>query len=171
MAGGTRHGFSDYVSTRAAVLRRTAYLLCGDWHQADDLTQTALAKLYVAWPRASRADSLDAYARQVLTRAFLDQRRRWWWREVPTADLPDLGESDDDTEDRVVLLRALAQVPPRQRAVLVLRYWEDMAVAEVAEALGCSSGTVKSQAARGLAALRAELARNGFIPTEVGERS
>lgn len=171
-----RAEFTDYVGARSAALLRTAYLLCSNWHRAEDIVQTSLVKLYVAWPRARAVQSLDAYARQIVVRTFLDERRRMWHREIPTAELPDdqavpVG-FEQPTEDRMVVMNALAEMPPRQRAVLVLRYFEDFTVEQAAEALGCSEGTVKSQTSRGLAALRAQLERNGLTsPVMEGQRS
>ncbi len=150
--------FAEYFAARSGAMRGTAYLLCGDWHRAEDLVQTTFTKLYVHWHRVARHEALDPYVRKVLIRAFIDEGRRLRWRresaldasaERPAAPVP--------SEDRLVLLAALGRVPPRQRAVLVLRYWEDLPVEEVATLLNCSAGTVKSQAARGLATLRALL--------------
>ncbi|MFI7362252.1 SigE family RNA polymerase sigma factor [Streptomyces sp. NPDC050149] len=145
--------FDEFARSRQAQLRRAAYLLCGDWHLAEDLTQTALAKLYAVW-RKVRMDSPDSYARKVLFRTFVDEtrRRRWW--ERPSARQYDLAAPAHDLDLRLVLLAALRQVPARSRAVLVLRFWEDQSVEETAAALGCSTGTVKSQTSRGLATLR-----------------
>ncbi|WP_241778907.1 SigE family RNA polymerase sigma factor [Streptomyces sp. AcH 505] len=146
-------GFEEFARSRQAHLRRAAYLLCGDWHLAEDLTQTALAKLYAVW-RSARMDSPDGYARRVLYRTFVDEtrRRRWW--ERPSADWYDVAAPSKDPDLRLTLLDALRQLPARSRAVLVLRFWEDQSVEETAAALGCSAGTVKSQTSRGLAALR-----------------
>lgn len=151
--------FSRYFAARAHALRNTAYLLCGDWHRAEDITQAALLKLYVAWPRLARRDALDSYARRVVLRTFLaENRRSWRKREQLTGDLPDQPQAgQDDPARRLLLVDALAAVPPRQRAVLVLRYWNDLSVEETAAELRCSVGTVKSQAARGLATLRNRL--------------
>ncbi|AEV86304.1 RNA polymerase sigma24 factor [Actinoplanes sp. SE50] len=149
--------FAEYFAARSGSLRATAYLLCGDWHRAEDLVSTTFTKLYLRWGRVNRQESLDPYVRQVLIRTFIDEGRWGWWRrERPHDTLTDRPVTPAvQTEDRLVLLRALAEVPPRQRAVLVLRYWQDLSVEETAAALGCSAGTVKSQAARGLATLRA----------------
>ncbi len=149
-------GFTDFFVNRADALRRTAYLLCGDWHRAEDLVQTSLSKLYLAWGRITRHDSLDAYARQTLVRTFLSERRLGWFRNERVTDDPTETPAPGHgfTEDRIVLLEALKRVPPGQRTVLVLRYWEDMSVDETAALLRCSTGTVKSQAARGLQTLR-----------------
>lgn len=152
--------FTAYVAVRARVLRRSAYLLCGDWHRAEDLTQSALTKVYVAWSRVRRADNVDGYVQTVLVRTYLDEERRHWRRERPAADGLDGVRADPatDTDQRLDLVRALATLPPRQRAAVVLRCWEDLPIAEVARALDCSAGTVKSQTSRGLVALRAVLA-------------
>jgi RNA polymerase sigma-70 factor (sigma-E family) len=159
MAGGNSQRdreFGDYYVSRAPAMRSTAFLLCGDWHLAEDLVQTAFTKLYLAWNRIGRHGSLDPYVRRVIFRAFLDHRRRPWRREHPTepAATPDAPGPDGSTEDRVVLLRALGALPARQRATLVLRFWEDQSVDECAQLLGVSAGTVKSQTARGLDKLR-----------------
>jgi RNA polymerase sigma-70 factor (sigma-E family) len=149
-------GFTDYFASRSGALRGTAYLLCGDWHRAEDLVQTAFVKLYRAWNRVSAHDTLDAYTRRILVRTYLDENRRgFFFREKPTADHDEVtAPSAGSPEDRLVLLRALAGVAPRQRAALVLRFWEDMSVEDTARAMGCTEGTVKSQTARGLDTLR-----------------
>jgi RNA polymerase sigma-70 factor (sigma-E family) len=151
--------FSEYFAARAHALRNTAHLLCGDWHRAEDITQLAMLRLYVAWPRLSRRDALDAYARRVVVRTFLAENRRGRWRREQLTDAPPErpAVAAGDSAERLLLVHALAAVPPKQRAVLVLRYWNDMSVDEVATALRCSAGTVKSQAARGLATLRQRL--------------
>ena len=151
--------FAEYFAARSAAMRATAYLLCGDWHRAEDLVQVAFTKLYLHWNQVHRHDALDPYVRQVLVRTFIDDGRRARWRHERPQDTPiDHAAPQHPAEDRVVLMRALTEVPPRQRAVLVLRYWEDMSVDETARALRCSAGTVKSQAARGLDTLRALIA-------------
>lgn len=149
--------FSDYVAARGRVLRNTAYLLCGDWHRAEDLAQTALAKLYLAWRRIGRQESVDGYARRVLVRTFLDELRRPWRREYAAAHLPDRPAHPDLADERLDLLTALTRLPPTQRAAVVLRYWSDLSITETAAALGVSEGTVKSASSRGLAALRGVL--------------
>jgi RNA polymerase sigma-70 factor (sigma-E family) len=156
--------YTAWVDGRGGALRGTAYLLCGNWHAAEDLTQTTLTKLYLAWRRIDRAGSVDAYARQVLMRAFLDERRRPWRREHVAADPPDLpapGDATGAVAERLALEAALRGLPPNQRSVLVLRYWCDLDVRATAAALGISDGTVKSATSRGLAALRAVLDREG----------
>jgi RNA polymerase sigma-70 factor (sigma-E family) len=148
--------FVSYYNARAEHLRTTAYLLCGDWHLAQDLTQQTFTKLYRVWRRIERRDSLDQYARRVLLRTFLDERRRPWRREVPTEIIePTLPATQRDSpDDRVVLKAALSRLAPRQRAVIVLRFWADLPVEQVAAVLDCSTGTVKSQTSDGLAHLR-----------------
>lgn len=149
--------FAEYASARSRLLCTTAYLLCGDWHKAEDLTQTALTKLYLAWRRIDRRESVDAYARRVLVRSLLDERRRPWRREQPVAELPEPPGHSDRADDRLDLLAALARLPARQRATVVLRYWSDLGIAETAAVLGVSEGTVKSSSSKGLAALRGAL--------------
>ncbi|MBB5954576.1 RNA polymerase sigma-70 factor (sigma-E family) [Saccharothrix tamanrassetensis] len=154
--------FGEFVDARALVLRRTAYLLCGDWHRAEDLVQTALTKLYVAWPRVRRDGAVDAYARKVLVRTAIDESRRGFRRRetvveaLPETPVPGSAPADFDVR------AALAALPPGQRAVVVLRYWEDLSVTETARLLGRTEGTVKSQAAKGLATLRRLLGRHVF---------
>jgi RNA polymerase sigma-70 factor (sigma-E family) len=151
--------FTAYVAASAARMRRTAYLMCGDWQRAEDEVQTALVKLYLAWDRVRARQSLDAFVRTTLVRGLIDERRRPWRRERTAAALPDLPAVEHLAfEDQLAVRDALALVPPRQRAVLVLRFYEDCDVAETARLIGCSEGTVKSQTARGLARLRELLA-------------
>ncbi|GIG86896.1 SigE family RNA polymerase sigma factor [Plantactinospora endophytica] len=147
--------YLEYVTARLPSLRRLAYSLCGDDHQADDLVQEAATKLFLHWSKAARATHLDAYVRSIVVRTFLDGQRKGWWRVLLTGTAPDPRQTEDHgAEDRLELRRALAGVPARQRAVLVLRYLHDLPVDEVAEILGCSTGTVKSQTSHGLKALR-----------------
>ena len=151
--------FTAYVAGSAVRLRRMAYLLCGDWQRAEDELQAALVKLYLAWNRLRSPEALDSFVRKTVVRQLIDEHRRPRRREQPQADLPELATAAPlPLEDRLAVRAALAQVPPRQRAVLVLRYYEDCDVAETARLVGCSEGTVKSQAARGLARLRELLA-------------
>jgi RNA polymerase sigma-70 factor (sigma-E family) len=159
--------FSAYAAARLGALRRSAYLLCGDWHKAEDIAQTTLVKLYVAWARVRRAESIDAYARATLARVYLDDGRRRWRGERPTGNLPDTAVPDPSgaSSQRLDLARALARLPPRMRAVIVLRCWDDLSIAETARALDCSEGTVKSQTSRGLAVLRQLLDRPAATAT------
>jgi RNA polymerase sigma-70 factor (sigma-E family) len=161
--------YVEYVSGRLAWLRKVAFLLAQDWHRADDLAQAAITRLYVHWRSASRADNLDGYARRVLVREFLSANRTAWAARVTLYAEPLGGVGpppDDDPVTRLVVREALAEVPPRQRAALVLRYYCDLSVEETAEILRCSPGTVKSQTARGLAALRRGLQSREFLPVD-----
>ncbi|MER6794761.1 SigE family RNA polymerase sigma factor [Amycolatopsis mediterranei] len=137
--------FARYFGERAHSLRSTAFLLCGDWHQAEDLTQAALLKIYLAWPRLSRHDALDAYARKVVLRTFLAEHRRSRWKRERLTDTPPELPAEPASDQDMLVRQALAVLAPKQRAVLVLRYFEDLSVEETAQALGCSTGTVKSQ--------------------------
>ena len=153
--------FHDFVVARRAALVRTATLLtAGDPHLAEDLVQSTLTKLYVAWPAFRRADNPDGYVRRVMVNALTDERRRMWWRrERPVADLPDRPEADHGGDGDDGLRAALRDLPPRMRAAVVFRYFYDLDIAETADALGCSQGTVKSQTSRALDRLRDALRR------------
>lgn len=145
--------FAEFVAARTPALMRTAYLLTGDWQRAEDLLQTALIACYGKW---SRIREPDAYVRRALVVTYAGWRRRRWTGERP-GDLPERADSNDamrGADERADLMRLLAELPPRQRAVVVLRYYEDMSEGEVAALLGISPGTVKSQANRALAKLR-----------------
>lgn len=150
--------FTEYVNARAIWLRRTAYLLCQDWHRADDLTQAALLRLYLNWERARDVEHLDAYARTILVNIYLNEQRSSWWKRIRLAQpaLPPEPQAPNpgDTEGSLDLLAALAALPPRQRAALVLRYYCDLSIADTAQLLGCTTGTIKSQTSRGLDTLR-----------------
>ncbi|WP_374457159.1 SigE family RNA polymerase sigma factor [Nocardioides sp.] len=151
--------FSDFVAARQAHLRRIAYALCGDWHRADDLLQTALTKLYVAWPRIRHEGGEEAYVRQIMVRANIDESRRPWRRERPSDVLPDApAEGGAQVEERSALFEALQALPEQQRKVVVLRHWLGLSVRETAAELKISEGTVKSHSSRGLAALEVVLA-------------
>ncbi|SDU67215.1 SigE family RNA polymerase sigma factor [Jiangella alkaliphila] len=163
--------YGEYVAARRRALLRTAFLLTGDWHAAEDLVQETLTKLYVSWRRIRRRDDLDGYARKTLLNAYIDSTRRPWRREHAVDTVPDgTGVGDpaegSDPQARNRLLTALAAVPPRQRAVLVLRFWEDLSVEQVAGLLGCSTGNVKSQSSRGLDKLRELLGPQEFAMVE-----
>ncbi|MGH3775100.1 MAG: SigE family RNA polymerase sigma factor [Pseudonocardiaceae bacterium] len=156
--------FADYFAARRDAVRRTAYLICGDWHRADDLAQTAFVALHRRWSKVRDKAALDAYVRRTLVRAAIDESRRPWRRERAAEVLPEAASgaigSDtvgDSVATRSALVNGLQRVPPRQRAVLVLRFLEGQSVAAVATALKCTEGTVKSQTARGLDALRTVL--------------
>lgn len=151
--------FSEFVAARQSHLRRIAYALCGDWHRADDLLQTALTKLYVAWPRIQQQGGEMAYCRQIMVRANIDESRRPWRRERPSDDLPETAAAaGTGVEERSALFDALQGLPEQQRKVVVLRHWLGLSVRETATELGINEGTVKSHSSRGLAALEAVLA-------------
>ena len=150
--------FREFVRVRFEPLRALAYVTCGDWQAAEDAVAGALARLYLRWDRVAAP---EAYARTMVVRAAIGEKRRPWRRERSAGDfLPDVAGPDrsGDVDERLRLRAALMRVPPRQRAVLVLRFLEGLSVDETAEVLGCRSGTVKSQCARGLDTLRAVLA-------------
>lgn len=155
---GESDDFEEFVAARQRYWLRTAYLLCGQWHLAEDLVQQVMEKLYVAWPRVQAADRPDAYVRRAIVNAHLSELRRPWRRERFMAELPPSDSvPDTGSDDRLDLIRALRMVPPRQRMVLVLRFWEELSVAETAELMGSAPGTVKSQTFDGLRVLRAAL--------------
>ena len=156
-------GFRIWAASRMTSLRRRAYLLSGDWHSADDLVQDSLASMYKAWPRIARGSNVDAYAARVLLHKFLDERRRPWRRESPVEALPD---RIDDSSARAfasvdgrddVLIRALRALPAGQRAVVVLRYSDDLSLEQISQVLGLRIGTVKSRLSRATEALRRDL--------------
>jgi RNA polymerase sigma-70 factor (sigma-E family) len=149
--------FDEFVIARQHRLLRTAYLLCGDWYLAEDLTQNALAKVYVSWARIQRVDNVDAYVHRMLFRTYIDTYRRRRKQEILSAAVPDVAGTEASGEVRMALLAALAKVTPRYRAVLVLRFWEDRSISEAADALGISVGSVKSHTHRGLQQLRSVL--------------
>jgi RNA polymerase sigma factor (sigma-70 family) len=157
--------YEDYVRSRLARWRRTAFLMCGDWDRGDDLVQRMLTELYRIWPKARAAHSLDGLVRTMLVRRLLDERRLGWSRVRLTWDLPDRSTNDPDVDGKLDLGSALRRVPPRQRAVLVLRFLHDLSIEETAQTLRCSVGTVKSQTSKGLTALRAVLAMSAVEET------
>jgi RNA polymerase sigma-70 factor (sigma-E family) len=148
--------FTEFVRAASPGLLHTAWLLCGDPHRAEDLVQTALVRTYGAWRRVRREEA-TAYARRILVNANTDWWRRRPWREQPTDAPPDRPAGPDHTgrtESRDALVRALGRLGPRERAVVVLRYYADLELTEVADLLGITVGTVKSAASRALAKLR-----------------
>jgi RNA polymerase sigma-70 factor (sigma-E family) len=158
--------FREFVAARASALLRTAYLLTGDRGLAEDAVQVALTRLCLAWPRIRHSEAIEAYVRRILVREVLSWRRRRRVSEVLVSAPPELatGDSTSTLETRDELLRALQALPPRQRAVLVLRYFDDAQETQIAELLGISTGSVKTHASRGLAALRQLLEQ----PTNAG---
>jgi RNA polymerase sigma-70 factor (sigma-E family) len=149
-------GFREFVVARGPALTRTAYLLTGDTVSAEELVQSALVKAAARWRRVSAAGSPEAYVRRIMVNERIGGWRRFGRREVPVAAPPEAARRDDtDAADRRLdLASALAQLPARQRAVIVLRYYEDLTEVETAAALDCAVGTVKSQASAALARLR-----------------
>jgi len=152
--------FEEYFRLRREGVRRSAYLLCGDWHRADDLAQTAFVRLHRRWTSIRDPQAVDAYLRKTLVRAMIDETRRPWRRERFVAEAPEPlspgagGGHADEVVTRHALVDALRRVPARQRAVLVLRFLDGLDVAATAAALGCREGTVKSQCSAGLATLQ-----------------
>ncbi|HXH79789.1 SigE family RNA polymerase sigma factor [Nocardioides sp.] len=167
-SGSTYDGdFTEFVQASWPGLYRTAYLLMGERALAEDLAQTALAKTYAAWSRIDDRSAAPAYARRTLVNTAASWFRKKGWRnELPSAELPETAYSLDPST-RPAVIDALAQLPPRQRAVVVLRYYEDLSVAETADALGCSTGTVKSQTFEAFAKLRVLLG-DAVIPATLG---
>ncbi len=168
--------FTEFAAASRDRLRRTAFLLCGDWDRAADHVQEGLVRVYVAWPRLDRQGGEHAYARKAVVSAFLDSTRRRSSRELPTADhVGDPATAEDVSgrvADRAALMQALSRLPERQRACVVLRYFDDLDVHATAMAMGCSEGTVKSSTSRALASLRSmfqEAAREELAVA--GERS
>jgi RNA polymerase sigma-70 factor (sigma-E family) len=150
--------FSEFVSARRTHLRRIAYAICGDWDRAEDLLQTALVKLYVAWPRLHREGAEEAYVRTIIVRANIDEHRRPWTRErvgLPEGDRA--AREPLPVEERSALFDALQGLPVMQRKVVVLRHWLGLSVEETAHELRISTGTVKSHSSRGLGRLQAVL--------------
>ena len=146
------------MAARQTHLRRVAYALCGDWHRAEDLLQTAFVKLYVAWPRLRDPAAAEGYARRILVRANVDESRRPWRRERPGSTATTARRRAAPAyEERSALVDALQQLPAMQRKVVVLRHMLDLTVAQTADELGIGEGTVKSHSSRGLTALEKAL--------------
>ncbi|GGK64360.1 RNA polymerase sigma factor [Sphaerisporangium melleum] len=150
-----RASYEDFVLARSDRLLRTAYLLTRDWGLAEDLLQESLAKAWFAWPGVQEP---EAYVRRVLVTTYTSWWRRRWRREVPRDDIPDTPapEGSGGLAEREALWQAIGRLPARQRAVVVLRFYEDLPVAEVARLMDCEPGTVKSQTAKALAKLRVD---------------
>lgn len=146
--------FEQYFHARRGPLRRTGYALTGDWQLAEDLTQTTFLRLYRHWPRV-RELNVDAYARRTLVNAYLDGRK--YHAELPSEPVPESQSPDAGVDERLDLATALAGLAPQMRAIVVLRFLDDLPVREVAEILGIAEGTVKSATHSGLKALRAAI--------------
>jgi RNA polymerase sigma-70 factor (sigma-E family) len=150
--------FSEFVAARQTHLRRIAYAVCGDWHQADDLLQTALVKLYVAWPRLRREGREEAYVRRIIVRANIDEHRRPWRRERAGLEGHDPSAREALAfEERSAMFEALQSLPVMQRKTVLLRHWLGLSVDETARELGISPGTVKSHTSRGIEKLQEAL--------------
>lgn len=174
---GEPEGFREFVLARSHALLRTAWMLTGDTQTAEDLLQTALARTWPHWGRVEQGHP-DAYVRTVMVRTNASWRARLWNREKPAIDLVAEAEAtragegsvpdrDGQVDDRLVLLAALAQLPLRQRQAVVLRYFDDLSVDAVADIMGSSAGTVKSQTAKGLAKLRAVIGEDSLVEEEL----
>jgi RNA polymerase sigma-70 factor (sigma-E family) len=146
--------FVQFAEAVAPRLRRTAFLLCGDWHTAEDLAQTTLAKVFVSWRRINRRDAVNAYAMRTLLNTYLAESRKKRSGELLTSRLPEQPVAAPSPELRMAVLAALATLPPKARAVVVLRYWADQSIEQTAALLGCTPGNVKSQSSRALEKLR-----------------
>ncbi|GAA0609424.1 SigE family RNA polymerase sigma factor [Kribbella sandramycini] len=167
MKSDVEQDYVDFVRHQANALCRTAYLLCGDWRRAEDATQEALIRMYRIWSRIQRKGSVSAYARKVVVSTTLDGLRRKSSQEVVGdsemfSGQPDPADPLGVLENRMVITEALATLPPRQRACVVLRYFDELTVEETAIALDCRPGTVKSQTMRALEKLREHPALRHF---------
>jgi RNA polymerase sigma-70 factor (sigma-E family) len=152
-----RQEFAGYFAARRDTVRRMAFLLCGDWHWADDLTQITFVRLADAWSRVRDPAALDAFTKTCLVRVYLAESKRLFRRrERALAVPPEVGQADhaDRVTARLDVIEAMATLPPRQRATLVCRFYQGLSVQETAEVLDCSVGTIKTQTSRGLAVLR-----------------
>jgi RNA polymerase sigma-70 factor (sigma-E family) len=149
--------FTEFAAAMIRRLRRTAYLMCGDWHRAEDAAQDALVKVYRRWNRIDRTQGLNSYAHQCLVTSVFDQSRKPWRRErlVDTDDLTGvLADPAGTVDDRMLVVEALAALPPSQRACVVLRHYGDLSLEQTAAVLGIGTGGVKSQTSRALTRLR-----------------
>ena len=166
-------GFAQFVEARERALQRTAWLLTGDWALAEDLVQTALARSWPRWERIRRRDDPEIYVRRAMVNTWATWRRRRWWGERPSAAVPDgqaMGDMAAEVAVRIAVQGALRSLTPRQRAVLVLRVFDDLSEVQVAEVLDCTVGTVKSTMARALAKLREDPRFAGFMDGRVRDR-
>jgi RNA polymerase sigma-70 factor (sigma-E family) len=145
-------------------LHQAAYRLCGDWHEAEDLVQVALYRIYYRWDQLNTRDHLAAYARQTVLNVFISEHRRLRWQyETSSDELPDGGQIEPSIGDLMAVRAAVNQLPPRQRAVIALRFWDDLSVEQAAAVLDCSTGTVTSQTYRALKNLRLNLVSSDWL--------
>ena len=156
--------FTEFVAARWASLYRLAYLLAGSPTGAEDLLQTTLEKTYMNWSRIGPMELAEAYGRRMLATTMVSSRRRAWIGERPWGELPDVAEDSAEVPvlDRSLLWPLVCALPARQRAVIVLRYYEDLTEAQIADALGCAPGTVKSQSSAAIATIRRAMAAAGI---------
>ncbi|GIG85469.1 SigE family RNA polymerase sigma factor [Plantactinospora endophytica] len=175
MSTAEEQDYVEYVSTSIERLRRTAYLLTNDLSRADDIVASTLLSVYLHWSRIRTVENLDGYVHRILVRRYVDESRRWWSRILLARPVPEqVAKPAASTEDAQAIRDALATLGRGQRAVLVLRFFCDMSVAETAAVLHCSTGNVKSQTARGLATMRRLLREQWSVDegaqfAEVGE--
>ncbi|WP_067434307.1 SigE family RNA polymerase sigma factor [Nocardioides jensenii] len=167
---GLDRDYTEFVAARSDRLFRHAYLLTTSPHSAEDLLQTALAKAYVAWPRVVRAEDPVAYVHGIITKSFLSERRRRSSHELAMADLPERRVTDEDPARRLALMQALGTLGRLDRAVVVLRYWEDLSVRESADQLGISEAAVKNRSLRALRSLRTLLTEPSLSEAPNGGR-
>jgi RNA polymerase sigma-70 factor (sigma-E family) len=163
-------GFEEFVREQSRALLRTAWLLTGNWAEAEDLVQSALAATWTHWPSITRYDAPQVYTRRVIVTTFLRWRRRRWVDELATLDLPERPSADDAfarSDKRESLLDALRILPPRQRAAITLRYFADLSERDTARTLGCSAGAVKSHCSKAIARLRDTPLLAGLLDEEV----
>ncbi|THV39762.1 SigE family RNA polymerase sigma factor [Glycomyces buryatensis] len=157
--------FRSFAIAQRESLRKYAYLLCGDWYEADDIVQKSLTKLFAAWPRVESGGA-PAYVRKIVTNVFISHRRlSWVRRERSSAELPEqaLNSPQESVDARLEVAAALRRLPARQRATVVLRYWEQLSVDETAAAMGCSTGTVKSQSSKAMRKLKELLSDSSVL--------
>ena len=162
-------GFAQFVEARQRALQRTAWLLTGDWAAAEDLVQTALARSWPRWERIRRRDDPEVYVRRAMVNSWVSWRRRRWWGERATGAVPDgpaAGDLAAEAAVRDTVARALGSLPARQRAVLVLRVFDDLPEAQVAQVLECAVGTVKATLAHAVARLREDPRLAGLMDRE-----
>ena len=155
--------FRAFVVARQSALLGSAYLLTGSWHAAEDLLQTSLTKAYLSWPRIKDKSAVEAFVRTTMSRTAVSGWRRRWHGEQPHDLLPEVAVNDVGIDDRDEVWEALSTLPVRQRAVLVLRFYEDLSEAEIARVLGISTGSVNTHASRGLKALRLQLGDTDIV--------
>ena len=173
MARRDPHAFAEFVAARSASLYRTAYLMVGEHALAQDLLQEALTKTYVAWPRLRELANAEAYTRRAITNTAISWSRKKSSHERPTETLPDRGTTvggADDLDDRDWLWAELQRLPPRQRAAIVLRFYEDLSEVQTAALMGCAVGTVKSQVSQGLTRLRQQVGVDRALTEQVETR-